>query len=56
MLLGYWSLVTLKVCFSRSDKATAQPEQGFSNTTCIPIAGWAKVMLEIVANLMSTSP
>jgi len=55
MPLGSWSLVTMNVCLSRSDRATARPEHGLSITTCIPAAGWEKVTLVMLADLTSTS-
>jgi hypothetical protein len=50
------SWITMNVCLSRSDRATARPEQGLSITIVIPGAGRAKVMLLALAELTSTVP
>ena len=56
MLFESRSRITMNVCLSRSDRATAQPERGLSITISILAAGRAKVMLCTLVELTSTVP
>ena len=50
------SRITMNICLSRSERATARPERGLSITIFIPGAGRAKVMLLMLAEVKSTVP